>query len=117
MKTLTTQVGAFTTTPAIADAVMEYWLTLVEDDRADVVEVPFVMPDGAAGRSWIGLSAATVIAVFEAPDASSDRLDHAAPLDDAAALGAVRARIAAAHAPAPVEAHVAQWPPAFWDDI
>lgn len=89
MKTLATQVGAFTTTTAIAEAVLTYWLALAQDNRADVVEVPFLTPEGSPAQARLTLSPSSGLAVLDAP--GSD-----ASLRDASALAGLRARIDAA---------------------
>ncbi len=91
---------------------MAYWLALAEDDRADIVDVPFVTAEGATARSRIALSGGSAIAVVDAPDWVRPR-----DLDDAEALSSVRARIAAVHAPARGTDVDTKPDPVFWDEI
>ncbi|WP_091228093.1 hypothetical protein [Microbacterium sp. 3J1] len=66
MKTLITQVGTYVTGDAVADAVVQHWLALTEERRGDVVEIPFVGPDGRRSRVRLAMGAALPIAVVDA---------------------------------------------------
>jgi len=112
VKILATQVGTFQTTGAVADAVLAYWLTLTEDNRSDVVEVPYVTETGTCSRASITLSPATGLATLDAAAVAPG-----AVLDDASALVDLRSRIRAAHLPA--QGMSCQPPPSalLWDEF
>lgn len=50
MKTLANSIGTYLTGDEIADAVMDYSGALAEDERTEVVDIPFVGPEGAIRR-------------------------------------------------------------------
>jgi hypothetical protein len=66
MKTLVTQVGSYLTGDATADAVVEYWLALTEERRADVIEIPIVGSGGERSNVRLALGAMLPIAVIDA---------------------------------------------------
>lgn len=92
MKILVTQVGTYVTGDAVADAVMEYWLALTEERRADVVDIPTVGSDGRESLVRVTLGAALPMAVLDA--------DMTHGLDDAGAAEHVRVRLRSLNPPA-----------------
>lgn len=66
MKTLITQVGSYLTGDATADAVVQYWLALVEERRADIIDIPMVDSDGRRSHARLTLGATLPIAVVDA---------------------------------------------------
>jgi len=66
MKTLITQVGSYLTGDAVADAVVQYWLALAEERRADIIDIPVVGSDGRRSHVRLALGATLPIAVVDA---------------------------------------------------
>lgn len=50
MKTLANSIGTYLTGDAIADAVMDYSSALAQDERTEVVDIPFVGREGIIRR-------------------------------------------------------------------
>ncbi|MFS0866382.1 hypothetical protein AB3M83_03485 [Microbacterium sp. 179-B 1A2 NHS] len=96
----------------MADAVLAYWLTLAEDNRADVVHVPYVTDEGQPSHASITLSPAMVLAALEPGDGTLRTM-----LDDASALVDIRSRIRSARLPA--QAVPCETPPSAlnWDEL
>ena len=65
MKTLITEVGAYLTGDAIADAVLEYWLELTREHRADILDVPIVTVDGEHSHVRLAVGWMTALAVVD----------------------------------------------------
>lgn len=80
MKTLITQVGTFTTGDAVADAVVQYWLALTEERRADLVEIPIVGSNGAPSHVQLTLGPSLPLAVVDADQVRGFDDDDAADL-------------------------------------
>lgn len=75
MKTLITQVGSYVTGDAVADAVVQYWLALVAERRADVVDIPIIDPGGRRSNVRLTLTSTSALAVVDAdpvPDFDDD---------------------------------------------
>lgn len=66
MKALVTQVGTFHTPDDVAEAVLEYWLALTEERRADVVRIPIVTPEGEEAHVRLTLVGTAPLAVVDA---------------------------------------------------
>ena len=54
--------GSVLTADAIATAVLEYAETLAKDGRADIVEIPVVLPSGSTGTAVMLLGPASQLA-------------------------------------------------------
>jgi hypothetical protein len=70
MKTIVTSIGSFSTGTEIADAVTGYALALARSQAVDVVDVPFIAPDGSRRRielriGWLTETAAVSGAHFD----------------------------------------------------
>ncbi len=65
MKTLITPVGSYLTGDAIADAVLDYWLALVQEGRADVIDVPILSVDGEPSHVTITVGWMTPLAAVD----------------------------------------------------
>ena len=83
MKTLENRAGAYLTGDEIADAVMEYSGALVQEQRTEVVEIPFLAKPGLIHRVQLLIGWRTEV------NAIKNGL-HGAEIEDAELLHALR---------------------------
>jgi hypothetical protein len=69
--------GSIVTGDAIADAVLEYAEALAKDGRADIVEVPVVLPSGRIGAATLLIGPTSQLASV------TEESDLPVPTDDA----------------------------------
>ena len=68
MKMLITEVGSYLTGDAIADAVLDYWLALTRERRADIVRVPIMSIDGTTTQVSLTIGWMTSLAAIDRED-------------------------------------------------
>ena len=68
--------GSMLTGEAIAQAVLEYAEALAKDGRADIVEIPVVLPSGRTGTATLLVGPSSQLASV------TEESEHAVPTDD-----------------------------------
>ncbi|MDQ0729134.1 hypothetical protein [Microbacterium sp. W4I20] len=78
MKTVITQVGTYTTTDKVADALMHYWTALMEERRGDVIDLPIMDSHGKRSHVRLAVNGNMPIAVADADSSHEFDDDEAA---------------------------------------
>ena len=83
MKLLTNSSGAYLTGDDIADAVLNYGVALANEQRVDLVEVPYIVTDdhGAVGRVRLTVGWRAELNATQHPGAKPELIDDALLLE------------------------------------
>lgn len=113
MKTIVTSTGSFLTGSEIADAVTAYGLALARARRSDVIDIPFLSPDGSVDRVElrIGWLVDTISTAEEKPAEELLEIDTIIDLLDKASALSER------HAPNGRTRLISEWGDTDWDDV
>jgi hypothetical protein len=87
MKLLTNGTGAYLTGDRIADAVVRLGVALSNEQRVDVVEIPYRAPHGGVEQALLTIGWQTHVNAETRSDVADELVDH----------GAVQALVAQAH--------------------